>query len=33
MSKWETKTQAGKNLAFEKMLKGPDPLDKKYEEN
>ena len=31
MSKWETKTKAGQQLAMDKMLKGPDPLDKKYD--
>ena len=33
MTKWETKTRAGQQLAMDKMTKGPDPLDKKYDED
>ena len=33
MNKWEAKTRDGKNLAIQRMLKGPDPVDKKIDDN
>ena len=33
MNKWEAKTRDGKNLAMQRMLKGPDPVDKKIDDN